>query len=64
MQDLDERAHYEPPHQDLHRLQIHLFSSLVLNVLNELLHSSETLFCSEFEKKSLHPRTILKNRMI
>ena len=29
--DLDEVAHYEPPHQDLSCLQIQLFSSLVLN---------------------------------
>ena len=28
--DLDEVAHYEPPHQDLCCLQIQLFSSLVL----------------------------------
>ena len=31
--DLDEVAHYEPPHQDLHCLQIQLFSSLVLKEL-------------------------------
>ena len=29
--DLDEVAHNEPPHQDLHCLQIKLVSSLVLN---------------------------------
>ena len=28
--DLDEVAHYEPPHQDLHCLQIQLFLSLVV----------------------------------
>ena len=28
--DLDEVAHYEPPHQDLHCLQIQLILSLVL----------------------------------
>ena len=28
--DLDEVAHHEPPHQDLHCLQIQLLSSLVL----------------------------------
>ena len=28
--DLDEVAHYEPPHQDLCCLQIQLFSSLVV----------------------------------
>ena len=33
--DLDEVAHYEPPHQDLHCLQIPLFSSLVLQELKE-----------------------------
>ena len=32
--DLDEVAHYEPPHQDLCCLQIQLFSSLVLKELN------------------------------
>ena len=31
--DLVEVAHYEPPHQDLRCLQIHLFSSLVLKEL-------------------------------
>ena len=31
--DLDEVAHYEPPHQDLQCLQIQLFSSLVLKQL-------------------------------
>ena len=29
----DKVAHYEPPHQDLHCLQIQLFSSLVLKEL-------------------------------
>ena len=32
--DLDEAAHYEPPHQDLCCLQIQLFLSLALEVLN------------------------------
>ena len=32
-EDLDEVAHYEPPHQDLHCLQIQLFSSVVLKEL-------------------------------
>ena len=36
--DLDEMAHYEPPHQDLRCLQIQLFLSLVLKEL-----SSESL---------------------
>ena len=31
--DLDEVAHYEPPHQDLHCLQIQLFLSLVVKEL-------------------------------
>ena len=31
--DLDEMAYYEPPHQDLHCLQIQLFSSLVVKEL-------------------------------
>ena len=31
--DLDQVAHHELPHQDLHRLQIQLFSSLVLKEL-------------------------------
>ena len=30
MSDLDELAHYEPPHHDLCCLQIQVFSSLVL----------------------------------
>ena len=33
--DLDEVAHYEPPHQDLCRLQIQLFSSLVVKRVNQ-----------------------------
>ena len=33
--DLDEVAHYEPPHQDLRCLQIQLFSSLVVKELRE-----------------------------
>ena len=31
--DLEEVAHYEPPRQDLHCLQIYLLSSLVLKEL-------------------------------
>ena len=31
--DLDEVAHYEPPHQDLRCLQSQLFSSLVVKEL-------------------------------
>ena len=31
--DLEEVAHYEPPHQDLRCLQIQLFTSLVLKEL-------------------------------
>ena len=31
--DLDEVAHYEPPHQNLGCLLIQLFSSLVLNII-------------------------------
>ena len=34
--DLDEVAHYEPPHQDLRCLQIQLFSSLVLKELKRV----------------------------
>ena len=34
--DLDEVAHYEPPHQDLRCLQIQLFASLVLKELKLL----------------------------
>ena len=34
--DLDEVAHYEPPHQDLRCLKIQLFSSLVVKELIEL----------------------------
>ena len=37
--DLDEVAHYEPPHQDLHCLQIQLFASLVLKELNVRTHN-------------------------
>ena len=32
--DLDEVAHYKPPHQDLHHLQIQLLLSLLLKDLN------------------------------
>ena len=39
--DLDEVAHYEPPHQDLHCLQIQLFSSLVLKELILLMKREE-----------------------
>ena len=35
--DLDEVAHYEPPHQDLHCFQIQLFSFLVLKELTPCL---------------------------
>ena len=38
---LDEVARYEPPHQDLHCLQIQLFSSLVVKELNMSLQSSD-----------------------
>ena len=41
--DLDEVAHHEPPHQDLHCLQIQLFSSLVLK---ELRISDTVCLCS------------------
>ena len=41
--DLDEVAHYEPPHQDLGCLQIQLFSSLVLKVLKETFLKMVTL---------------------
>ena len=40
--DLDEVAHYEPPHQDLHCLQIKLFLSLILKWLT--LSGLETSF--------------------
>ena len=33
--DLDEVAHYEPPHQHLHCLQNQIFSSLVLKELTD-----------------------------
>ena len=36
--DLDEVANYEPPHQELHCLQIQLFSSPVLKELNSKLY--------------------------
>ena len=35
--DLDEVAHYEPPHQDQDCLQIQLFSSLVVKELINIL---------------------------
>ena len=35
-------AHYEPPHQDLHCLQILLFASLVLKELNNILFIENT----------------------
>ena len=35
--DLDEMAHDEPPHQDLHCLQVYLFSSLVIKELRPFL---------------------------
>ena len=44
--DLDEVAHYEPPHQDLRCLQIQLFSSLVVKELKQeysKLQTSRTL---------------------
>ena len=37
--DLDEVAHYEPPHQDLRRAQIRLFSSLVLKNLKRVFYA-------------------------
>ena len=37
--DLDDVAHYEPPHQDLRCLQIQLFPSLVLKELNSVWRS-------------------------
>ena len=40
--DLVEVAHYEPPHQDLHCLQIQLFSSLVVKELKGLLQTVMT----------------------
>ena len=40
--DLDEVALYEPPHQDLHCLQINLFLSLILKWLT--LSGLETSF--------------------
>ena len=35
---IDEVAHHEPPHQDLRCLQIHLFSSLVLKKLIDVIN--------------------------
>ena len=40
--DLDEVAHFEPPHQDLHCLQIPLFSSLALKESTIVLHCGTT----------------------
>ena len=39
--DVDEVAHYEPPHQDLGCLQIQLFSSLVVKELRNEFHFSD-----------------------
>ena len=36
--ELDEAAHYGPPYQDLHCLQIQLFSSLVVKELIKMVH--------------------------
>ena len=38
--DLDEVAHYEPPHQDLRCLQSQLFSSPVVKELNNILFTN------------------------
>ena len=44
--DLDEVAHYEPPHQDLRCLQIQLLSSLVVKELTHgILVDSSTVIC-------------------
>ena len=42
--DLDEVAHYEPPHEDLRCLQIQLFSSVVLKELNICFRDIRLLF--------------------
>ena len=41
--DLDEVAHYEPPHQDLRCLQIQLFSSLVFHELTLKARKQDTV---------------------
>ena len=41
--DLDEVAHFEPPHQDLRCLQTQLFSSLVHKELNAMCHNLSNL---------------------
>ena len=46
--DLDEVAHYEPPHQDLRCLQIQLFLSLVVKELRWMgvrIAEATLLFC-------------------
>ena len=45
--DLDEVAHYEPPHQNLHFLQIQLFSSLVLKELE-----THCTLCIAYERQT------------
>ena len=45
--DLDEVAHDEPPHQDLHCLQIQLFSSVVVKELTAVARSNNVyVFCT------------------
>ena len=51
--DLDEVAHYEPPHPDLRCLQIQLFSSLVVKELN-LARKADAFAC--IISKSISPR--------
>ena len=50
--DLDEVAHYEPPHQDLRCLQVQLFFSLVFKELmnRQKFLKSISLFFSNFFK--------------
>ena len=51
--DLDEKTHFEPPHQDLRSLQIQLFSSLVVKELI-FLHLEWSLGHSECNRVKLN----------
>ena len=56
--DLDEVAHYEPPHQDLRCLQIQLFSSLVVKELRSI--HLETTYGATSQKPNSTVISVLK----
>ena len=53
--DLDEEAHYEPPHQDLRCLQIQLYSSPVVKELTIISSSYIVLRIHGLGKNSVEP---------